>query len=104
MFLVGGSNQPDSFSAKLRWVGRVCSWHCSPFQVLFSVLNSPRNRRKSKEFATKEGPRLNSPGPLSCPYSPECVEEKFLEVELPLYGVLRRSALPWCSDVLCAIA
>src|SRR5215218_6420288 len=47
MLLIGGSNQPDSFSAKLRWVGQVCSWQCSPFRALFSVLNSPRNRRKS---------------------------------------------------------
>jgi hypothetical protein len=47
MLLVGGPNQPDSFSAKLRWVCRVCSWHCSPFRALFSLLNSPRNRRKS---------------------------------------------------------
>src|SRR5215218_5414920 len=47
MFFIGSSNQPDSFSAKFRWVGRVCSWQCSPFRALFSVLNSPRNRRKS---------------------------------------------------------
>src|ERR671912_582172 len=47
MFLVGSPDQPDSFSAKLRWVGRVCWWQCSPFRALFSVLNSPRNRRKS---------------------------------------------------------
>src|SRR5215218_10485102 len=37
MILIGDSDQPDSFSAKLRWVGRVCSWHCSPFRALFSV-------------------------------------------------------------------
>jgi len=48
MILIGGSYQPDSFSAKLRWVGRVRSWHCSPFRALFSVWNSPRNRRKSR--------------------------------------------------------
>jgi hypothetical protein len=47
MLLIGGSNQPGSFSAKLRWVGGVCSWHCSPFRALFSVLNSPQNRCKS---------------------------------------------------------
>jgi hypothetical protein len=28
-------------------------------------------------------------GPSCCPYLPECVEGKFSEVELPLYGVLR---------------
>src|SRR5829696_3135097 len=49
MLLIGSSNQPDSFSAKFRWVGRVCSWQCSPFRALFSVLNSPRNRRKSTQ-------------------------------------------------------
>ena len=37
MLLVGGPDQPDSFSAKLRWVGRVGSRHCSPFRALFSV-------------------------------------------------------------------
>src|SRR5215213_9601680 len=47
MLLIRSSNQPDSFSAKFRWVGRVCSWQCSPFRALFSVLNSPRYRRKS---------------------------------------------------------
>src|SRR5215208_1703768 len=50
MLLIGSSNQPDSFSAKFRWVGRVCSWQCSPFRALFSVLNSPRNRRKSSVY------------------------------------------------------
>src|ERR671933_1069721 len=47
MLLIGSSNQPDSFSAKFRRVGWVCSWQCSPFRALFSVLNSPRNRCKS---------------------------------------------------------
>jgi hypothetical protein len=28
---------------------------------------------------------------LSCPYAPECVEDEFSEVELPLYGVLGSS-------------
>jgi hypothetical protein len=28
------------------------------------------------------------------PYSPECVEVEFYEVELPLYGVIRRSPKP----------
>jgi hypothetical protein len=28
-------------------------------------------------------------GPLTSPYSPECVEEEFSEVELPLYGIHR---------------
>jgi hypothetical protein len=49
------SNQSDSFSTKLRWVGQVCSWHCSPFRALFSVLNSPRNRRKSSACLTQLG-------------------------------------------------
>src|SRR5215210_2186307 len=44
---IGSFNQPDSFSAKLRGVGLVCSWQCSPFRALSSVLNSPRNRCKS---------------------------------------------------------
>src|SRR5215213_1795865 len=48
VLLIGSSNQPDSFSAKLRRVGRLCSWQCSPLRVLFSVFNSPRNRRKSR--------------------------------------------------------
>ena len=47
MLLIGSSNQPDSFSAKLRGVSLVCSWQCSPFRALSSVLNSPRNRCKS---------------------------------------------------------
>ena len=32
------------------------------------------------------------PRPFSLPYSPECVEGVFSEVELPFYGVLRSSA------------
>src|SRR5829696_4443047 len=35
-------------------------------------------------------------------YSPECVEEEFCELRRD--GVLGSSALPWCSDVLCALA
>src|SRR5215212_9513622 len=54
MLLIGSSNQPNSFSAKFRRVGRVCSWQCSPFRALFSVLNSPRNRRKSSFSLTQE--------------------------------------------------
>jgi hypothetical protein len=30
---------------------------------------------------------------LTKAYSPECVEEEFCEVELPLYGVLRSSSM-----------
>jgi len=30
-------------------------------------------------------------GPPFCPYSPECVEEEFSEVELLIYGVLGSS-------------
>jgi hypothetical protein len=56
VLLIGGSNQLDSFSAKLRWVGLVCSWQCSPFRALFSVLNSPRNRRKSRVEAVERRP------------------------------------------------
>jgi hypothetical protein len=42
---------------------------------------------------------LFSPSPY--PYSPECVEELFSEVELPLDGVLRSSiarTLPLCRE------
>src|SRR5215212_5991034 len=46
----------------------------------------------------------SSAGTSLCLYSPECVEGEFSEVELPIYGVLRSSALPWGSDVLCAMA
>src|SRR5215203_6089731 len=37
--------------------------------------------------------------PSLCPYSPECVEGKFSEVGLPLYGVLRSS--PRAAVSLC---
>ena len=37
--------------------------------------------------------RSSSLGPSFCPYSPECVEGVFSEVGLPLYGVLRSSAI-----------
>jgi hypothetical protein len=30
-------------------------------------------------------------GPNLCPYSPECVEDEFSEIGLPLYGVLGSS-------------
>jgi hypothetical protein len=40
------------------------------------------------------------PGPSFCPYSPGCVEGKFSEVELPLYGVLRSSPKNEFSEVL----
>src|SRR5215210_7078333 len=59
MHLIGSSNQPDSFSAKFRWVSRVCSWQCSPFRALFSVLNSPRNRCKSITMPFKKIDHLN---------------------------------------------
>jgi hypothetical protein len=36
---------------------------------------------------------LRGPGPYYCLYSPECVEGRFSEVGLPLYGVLRSSAI-----------
>jgi hypothetical protein len=35
---------------------------------------------------------LRGPGPYFCLYSPECVEGRFSEVGLPLYGVLRSSS------------
>src|SRR5918995_803926 len=53
MLPIGGSSQPDSFSAKLRWVGQICSRQYSPLGELFSVLNSPRNRRKSSACLTQ---------------------------------------------------
>src|SRR5215208_1090995 len=59
MLLIGSSNQPDSFSAKFRWVGWVCSWQCSPFRALFSVLNSPRNRCKSMTVLAIESIQAN---------------------------------------------
>src|SRR5215212_6293594 len=37
---------------------------------------------------------LHPPPVLYGPYSPECVEGDFSEVELPIYGVLRSSAKP----------
>src|SRR5215208_6690163 len=37
-----------------------------------------------------------------CAYSPECVEWAFSEVRT--HGVLRSSALSWCSEVFCAMA
>src|SRR5215217_4870177 len=40
------------------------------------------------------------PGPSICPYSPECVEGKFSEVELPLYGVLRSSRLTSSDGII----
>jgi hypothetical protein len=40
--------------------------------------------------AERSGASLGS-GPSSCPYSAECVEGEFCEVELPRYGVLRSS-------------
>src|SRR5215218_7234454 len=40
-----------------------------------------------------KGRVLRGCDPSSCPYSAECVEGEFCEVELPLYGVLGRSKL-----------
>ena len=39
------------------------------------------------------------PGPLSCPYSPKCVEMEFCE--LRVYGVLR-SSQPYCTRGCCS--
>jgi hypothetical protein len=38
----------------------------------------------------------SSPAHLRELYSPECVEGKFCEVELPLYGFLRSSSVRIC--------
>src|SRR5215212_7636292 len=66
VLLIGSSNQPDSFSAKLRRVGLVRSWHCSPFRALFPVSNSPRNRRKSNLALTRfRRLFLSKPQPLT---------------------------------------
>jgi hypothetical protein len=42
------------------------------------------------------GPEHLDSGPSSTLYSPECVEDEFSEVELPLYDVLRSSQLALC--------
>jgi hypothetical protein len=39
-------------------------------------------------------------GPSSCPHSPKCVEGKFCEVELPLYGILGSLAHERCRAPL----
>jgi hypothetical protein len=41
-------------------------------------------------------PNIPSRGPSSCPYSPECMEWKFSEVELRVSRILGSLALPLC--------
>src|SRR5215208_994176 len=50
------------------------------------------------------GPGVPYLGPPSCAYSPKCVELEFSEVELPLYGVLRSSALWLVPELLATTA
>src|SRR5687768_3052883 len=58
-----------------------------PGGVVRSVLSFGR----SQQPTPRRGSCSSSPGPTSHPYSAECVEGEFSEVELPLYGVLRSS-------------
>src|SRR5688572_17998755 len=58
-----------------------------PGGVVRSVLSFGR----SQQPTPRRGSCSSSPGPTSHPYSAECVEGEFSEVELPLYGVLGSS-------------
>ena len=58
------------------------------FVAAFSAIGA--TRESIAEAAKEDYGRLMKEERISleCPYSPECVEEEFYEVGLPIYGVL----------------
>ncbi len=74
---------------------------CEGIETLDDLKYEPRHVTEARRDATLEAIRAlqaveqfarahaaNPDRPFPTPYSPECVEEAFSEVELPLYAVL----------------